>query len=111
MTDAVGKRIRVLNGDVCLRNFGLTDADYNGLTAEVSYIIHLAADIRLNEPLENLRRINVEGVRNVRDFAFDVHRRRGLARLPMFPPPTLRADEREAYPRRIDGPVRIFKLL
>lgn len=81
MIDEQGKQIRVVNGDLCLTKFGLQDSVYDELTDAVSHIIHIAADIRLNEPLEDLRRINVEGVRNVLEFARSVHRRNGLGRL------------------------------
>ena len=81
LIDALGKRVRVFNGDVRLPKFGLTDAAYDGLTAEVSHIIHLAADIRLNESIDDLHMINVDGVRNVLDFARDVQSKNGLVRL------------------------------
>ena len=81
MVKEIGNRIRVLNGDLCLSRFGLNDTVYADLIDSVSHIIHLAADIRLNESLADLRRINVEGVRNVLDLAHAIHSRRGLARL------------------------------
>ncbi len=81
MIDELGKRVRIVNGDICLPKFGLTDTSLGELTEAVSHIIHVAADIRLNEPLDDLRRINVEGVRNIIEFARSVQCRNGLGRL------------------------------
>ena len=80
MTVELGKQIWIVNGDLCLPKFGLTDSSYDELADAVCRIIHIAADIRLNEPLDDLRRINVEGVRNILHFAYDAHRRNGLER-------------------------------
>lgn len=80
MTEAIGGRIQLVNGDLCLSQFGLSDSSYEELTGKTSHIIHLAADIRLNETLAELRRTNVEGVRNILEFAYDVHKLHGLTR-------------------------------
>lgn len=80
MIDELGKRIRIVNGDLCLPGLGLQGTIKEELAGCVSHVIHIAADIRLNEPLEELRRINVEGVRNVLEFARSAHRLGGLDR-------------------------------
>lgn len=80
MTGKLGERIGIVNGDLCLPKFGLADSAYEELLGSVSHIIHIAADIRLNEPLDQLRRINVQGVRNSLEFAYAVHRRNRLNR-------------------------------
>ena len=80
MTEAMGSRIQVVNGDLCLPKFGLSDSSYEELADMVSYIVHLAADIRLNESLSDLRQINVEGVRSILDLAYAAHRHHGLTR-------------------------------
>jgi len=80
MACEIGGRIQVVNGDLCLSRFGLRDSSYEELIGKISHIVHLAADIRLNEPLAELHRINVEGVRNVLELAYDVHRLHGLTR-------------------------------
>ena len=80
LVEEIGNRIQVLNGDLSLPQFGLSDSYYQELIAEVRYIIHLAADIRLNEPLDALRQTNVAGVRNLLDLAHAIHRLHGLIR-------------------------------
>ncbi len=80
LTAGIGSRIQVLNADLSLSKFGLSDSSYQELVESVSYIIHLAADIRLNEPLEKLRHINVAGVQNILHFAYAIHRHHGLIR-------------------------------
>lgn len=81
LIEEIGGRIRVLHGDLSLSQFGLSDSAYEELIADVRYIIHLAADIRLNEPLDVLRHTNVTGVRNLLDLAFAIHCSYGLTRL------------------------------
>ena len=80
MVDELGKRIRIVNGDLCLPGLGLSRTGYEELAGCVSHIIHIAADIRLNEPLEELRQINVGGVCNALEFARSAHRSNGLDR-------------------------------
>jgi long-chain acyl-CoA synthetase len=80
MIEELGKRIRIVNGDLCLPGLGLHGMIGEELAGGVSHIIHIAADIRLNAPLEELHRINVEGVRNILEFARSAHRGGGLER-------------------------------
>ena len=61
-------------------NLGLEESEHRDLVGRVEVIVHSAADIRLNAPLEELRRTNVEGVRNVLRFAEEVHADHGLQR-------------------------------
>ncbi|MBI0583794.1 MAG: AMP-binding protein [Methanomassiliicoccus sp.] len=77
----VGSRIEVLSGDLCSERFGLDEQRYGELVRKVDIIVHSAADIRLNAPLDELRRTNVDGVRNVIGFAEAVDRDHGLQRL------------------------------
>ncbi len=81
LTGAMGTRIEVLTGNVEREHFGLDDRRYDELVRKVGDIVHVAADIRLNAPLDELRRTNVDGVRNVLKLANDVHRDHGLGRL------------------------------
>ncbi len=78
---AVGTRIEVVAGDVARERLGLDERRYDGLVKKVGSIVHAAANIRLNAPLDELRRTNVDGVRNVLALATDVHRDHGLDRL------------------------------
>lgn len=80
MVSEIGNRIQVQDGDLSLPQLGLSRASYNDLVASVSRIIHLAADIRLNESVESIRRVNVAGVCNLLDLAYAIHRHHGLVR-------------------------------
>jgi len=78
---AIGARIEAVPGDVSEENMGLAESVRGGLAGNVGIIVHCAADIRLNAPLEELRRTNVDGVRNVLRFAEEVQADHGLQRL------------------------------
>ena len=80
LVEEIDRRIEVFVGDLSLLQLGLDDAVYRDLAAKVRTIIHLAADIRLNEPLEELRLSNVNSVRNLLELARDIHRSHGLDR-------------------------------
>jgi long-chain acyl-CoA synthetase len=80
LVKAIGGRIQVLTGDLSRPQLGLNDADYLNLTVTVSHIIHLAADLRLNEPLDVLRQTNVKGVQNILELAYTIQRLHGLVR-------------------------------
>jgi thioester reductase-like protein len=63
-TDA-GDRVEILEGDIAERRLGLSDADWERLTAEVTSAFHLAAIYNLAVPLEIAQRVNVDGTGNV----------------------------------------------
>lgn len=73
-------RILVLNGDITKKQLGLNKADYENLVLDLTHIIHTAADLRLNAPLDELRKNNVEGTSNVIELAHKVHDDHGLTR-------------------------------
>ncbi len=77
----VGKRVRGMAADICAKGFSLTEEDYAGLVGSLTHIIHSAADMRLDGPMEELRRTNVGGVRNILALAMAVHADHGLTRL------------------------------
>jgi thioester reductase-like protein len=62
---SVRHRITPLAGDVSFPRLGLDAATYDALAARVTHIVHAAATIRLHEPLDEARRINVAGTREV----------------------------------------------
>ncbi|HLZ28100.1 MAG TPA: SDR family oxidoreductase [Chloroflexota bacterium] len=66
---AIGRRVEPLAGDVCRPGLGLADATLRALTRRVTHVIHAAAELRLEAPLEELRRTNVAGTRHVLDLA------------------------------------------
>ncbi len=80
LTAALDTRIEVVAGDVTEEDFGLDEERYGELVKRVGWIVHTAADIRLNAALDELRRTNVEGVRTVLRLAGDVQRDHGLHR-------------------------------
>jgi thioester reductase-like protein len=63
------ERIEVVEGDISLRGVGM-DSERSRLLAErVDHVIHCAASVRFDMPLETARRDNTEGTRNVLTFA------------------------------------------
>ncbi|MGB8234202.1 MAG: SDR family oxidoreductase, partial [Methanobacterium sp.] len=73
-------KICLLNGDISKEGFGLKNDEYNYLIDTVTHIIHAAADIRLNAPIEDLRKINVTGTKNLVKFGLDIHKNHGILR-------------------------------
>ena len=78
---AIGKDVRTVAGDVRSPRLGLSEEIYRDLVHRVDVIIHAAADLRLEESIEDLRTTNVEGVRHVLEFARDIDAVHGLQRL------------------------------
>ena len=66
-----GDRIELVAGDIATRRLGLSDADYERLTAEVSVVHHLAAIYDLAVPIDIAQRVNVDGTGNVVAFCKD----------------------------------------
>ena len=58
-------RIRGLRGDVLLDRCGLSGADLDRIVAETTYIIHGAATIRFDHPIEEAREVNCGGTRKM----------------------------------------------
>jgi long-chain acyl-CoA synthetase len=75
------ERIRAVAGDVTRSGLGIAPAIRAGLAEEVGAILHCAASIAFDLPLEEARRINVEGTREVVGFA---RQARALGRLERF---------------------------
>lgn len=73
-------RVDVVSGDVSKPRLGLSDTSYAQLAARLTHIIHAAADVRLFEPLESLRAVNVEGTRQALELARAAHADHGLER-------------------------------
>jgi long-chain acyl-CoA synthetase len=81
LASSVGARVEVLAGDVSLPLLGVGKEDYENLAARVTHIIHCAADLRLDGPIDELRKINVHGTAEVIEMASRAHRHHGLTRL------------------------------
>jgi long-chain acyl-CoA synthetase len=73
-------KINLLKGDLSEEKLGLTFSEYNYLVNNLTHIIHTAADIRLNAPLQDLRKINVDGTRNLLKLAREAHKDHGISR-------------------------------
>jgi long-chain acyl-CoA synthetase len=80
LASAIGGSVEVLCGDVGKPRLGLDHADYSRLSECVTHIIHSAADLRLDGPVDELRAINVQGTAHVLDLAHAAHGHHGLAR-------------------------------
>lgn len=59
------KRIRVVRGDITLNRLGLSESLYARLAKEVTHIIHSAATVQFQLPLECARSVNLSGTKNV----------------------------------------------
>jgi long-chain acyl-CoA synthetase len=78
---ALDSRVNIVLGDVSQPRLGISDAEYSDLVHGLTHIIHTAADLRLNGPIEELRKTNVQGTANVLSLAHEVNRDHGLTRL------------------------------
>ncbi|MGB3439120.1 MAG: amino acid adenylation domain-containing protein [Actinophytocola sp.] len=63
------KRIRALRGELSEHRFGWAEAAWAELAGSVDLVYHSGAQVNFVYPYEWLRRTNVEGTRNVVDFA------------------------------------------
>ena len=75
-----GERIRGLRGDVLLNRCGLSDGELDRLAGETTYIIHGAATIRFDHPIEEAREVNCGGTRRILAIAERCARRGTLKR-------------------------------
>jgi len=67
--DRFDDRLTAVPGDVEAPGLGLADGVGEELAGQVSEIVHCAASVVFELPLEDARRINVEGTRHMLDFA------------------------------------------
>ena len=75
------ERVRAVPGDLTRPGLGVSAADRTALAEEVGAVVHCAASIAFDLPLDEARRINVEGTREVIGFAREA---RALGRLERF---------------------------
>jgi thioester reductase-like protein len=73
--------VNEINGDTTKANLGLDKKTLDNLTGTVDAIYHLAAITDLNNPIEKLRRVNVDGTKNVLDFAMQCKNRGKLKKV------------------------------
>jgi thioester reductase-like protein len=62
-------RLTAVAGDIERARLGLADESRARLRREVTTVLHCAASVSFDMPLEDSRRVNVEGTRRVLDFA------------------------------------------
>ena len=67
--NAAGMRIEIISGDVSLPHLGLGEATFSRIAGRITYIIHAAADLRVNAPVRELRRTNFHGTANMLELA------------------------------------------
>ncbi len=70
LVSTIGHRVIVLAGDISEFQLGLSDERYRDIVRTVTHIIHAAADLRLNGPIDQLRKTNVNGTKNILELAF-----------------------------------------
>jgi thioester reductase-like protein len=73
-------RVVALRGDIAQVHMGMA-ASVDGLAERVSEIVHCAAAVSFELPLEQAREINVDGTRRVLEFAERCHARGTLRRM------------------------------
>lgn len=71
-------RIRILEGSVTSPNLGLGQETAEELAQEITSIFHCAALAEFSVPYEKIRRSNVDGMRNVLEFALRCRKRGSL---------------------------------
>jgi thioester reductase-like protein len=71
-----GGRIDLVEGDLEQMHLGLAGSEFKALAREVTDVWHLAARSHLGAGRSEMRRVNVEGTRNVLDLALSARRLR-----------------------------------
>ena len=66
------ERIRGLPGDVADEDFGLSAADRAEIVASATSVVHCAASIQFELPIEEAREINTEGTRRMLELAAEL---------------------------------------
>jgi long-chain acyl-CoA synthetase len=62
-------RLTAVAGDIEQRNLGLAEGSRERLRGEVTTVVHCAASVSFEMPLEESRSVNVDGTRRMLDFA------------------------------------------
>jgi thioester reductase-like protein len=73
-------RVRAVAADLESPGLGLSPVARHRIAGQVSAVVHCAASISFTLPIEEARRINVEGTREVVKLALDAQNRGGLER-------------------------------
>ncbi|UCD93864.1 MAG: SDR family oxidoreductase [Candidatus Zixiibacteriota bacterium] len=78
---AAKEKITLVCGDITRPRMGLTETDWTRLASEVTHVVHSAAATKFFLPVETAREVNLEGTRNVMDFAFQAANKGKLERI------------------------------
>ena len=78
MTDEQRQRLRAIAGDLTRDRCGVSDRHWDELTGDVTRVLHGAASVTWNLPLEESRAINVGGTQRMLQFALEARRRGAL---------------------------------
>lgn len=73
-------RVRIVCGDVTSPDLGLPPADRNDIRDSVTHVIHSAASVKFNLPLEEVQAVNVCGTSHVLALAKEAYRHGRLER-------------------------------
>ncbi len=65
----LSKRVFVVNGDITLDKFGLSDIDYSSLGNSTGLVVHTAANVKHFGVYSDFEKINVLGTREVLEFS------------------------------------------
>lgn len=80
LTDNIGSRIFPVLGDITKSDLGLNKDDQDLLIHNTDYIIHTAAIVNINNTRKQFWDVNVEGTKNVLDFAKRIQTNHSLKR-------------------------------
>ncbi|HWP82598.1 MAG TPA: SDR family oxidoreductase [Bacteroidota bacterium] len=80
-TDDISPRLHFFAGDITLSRLGLCSSDYEALVDEVTHIIHAAASVEFQLSLNESRRINCGGTREVMNLALTAQQRGHLQQI------------------------------
>ena len=79
LTKTAQKRISIYSGDVTFLDLGLSGKEINQLSSKLTHILHLAHIWELGVPARICREVNVNGTRQLLDFARECGKLRRLA--------------------------------
>jgi thioester reductase-like protein len=68
-------RVRAVVGELTESGLGLSARDFSWLTADVTSVVHCAASVSWNLPLDEARQVNVVGTQRVFELAEEIDRR------------------------------------
>lgn len=74
-------KIRVITGDITEKNLGLSDANYNMISNEITHIVHSAANVKFQQSLESAMLVNYDGTKNVFELARTANAKSGLSKV------------------------------